>query len=102
MDFLRGSRSSMSMARLHLLGRVAGCPGSPFIIDETSPRLVPRKSPRGTPMAAPLPSDMTVIEIVNPGGPEALQPKRRPVPAPGPGEVLIQVAAAGVNRPDVL
>jgi len=53
-------------------------------------------------MAAPLPSDMTVIEIVKPGGPEALQPRRRPVPAPGPGEVLIQVSAAGVNRPDVL
>src|SRR5262249_5522705 len=51
---------------------------------------------------APLPSDMTVIEIVKPGGPEVLQPKRRPVPAPGPGEVLIQVAAAGVNRPDIL
>jgi putative PIG3 family NAD(P)H quinone oxidoreductase len=45
---------------------------------------------------------MTAIEIVKPGAPEALQPGRRPVPSPGPGEVLIEVAAAGVNRPDVL
>ena len=37
-----------------------------------------------------------------PGGPEVLVPATRPVPNPGPGEVLIKVAAAGVNRPDVL
>lgn len=37
-----------------------------------------------------------------PGGPEVLTIARRPVPTPGPGEVLIRVAAAGVNRPDVL
>ncbi|MFM9841894.1 MAG: NAD(P)H-quinone oxidoreductase [Dongiaceae bacterium] len=53
-------------------------------------------------MAAPLPRDMTAIEIAQPGGPEVLRPGRRPVPAPGAGEVLIEVAAAGVNRPDVL
>ena len=53
-------------------------------------------------MAAPLPRDMTAIEIAQPGGPEVLKPGRRPVPAPGAGEVLIEVAAAGVNRPDVL
>ena len=53
-------------------------------------------------MAAPLPQDMTAIEIAQPGGPEVLKPGRRPVPAPGAGEVLIEVAAAGVNRPDVL
>ena len=45
---------------------------------------------------------MTVIEIAAPGPPEALRPVRRPVPTPGPGEVLIRVAAAGVNRPDVM
>jgi putative PIG3 family NAD(P)H quinone oxidoreductase len=45
---------------------------------------------------------MTVIEIAAPGPPESLRPVSRPVPAPGPGEVLIRVAAAGVNRPDVL
>ncbi|WP_200808544.1 NAD(P)H-quinone oxidoreductase [Tistlia consotensis] len=45
---------------------------------------------------------MTAIEIAKPGGPEALKPASRPVPQPGRGEVLIRVAAAGVNRPDVL
>lgn len=45
---------------------------------------------------------MTAIEIASPGGPEVLRPAERPVPAPGSGEVLIRVAAAGVNRPDVL
>ncbi|MEC9345829.1 MAG: NAD(P)H-quinone oxidoreductase [Pseudomonadota bacterium] len=49
-----------------------------------------------------LPSEMTAIEIVKPGGPEVLQPCRRPVPAPGHDEVLIRVQAAGVNRPDVM
>jgi len=45
---------------------------------------------------------MTVIEISQPGGPEMLREARRPVPVPGPGQVLIRVGAAGVNRPDVL
>lgn len=45
---------------------------------------------------------MTAIEISKPGAPEVLRPVSRPVPAPGPQEVLIRVAAAGVNRPDVL
>ncbi len=45
---------------------------------------------------------MQVIEIAKPGGPEVLVPAERPIPAPGPNEVLIRVAAAGVNRPDVL
>ncbi|OWQ96706.1 NAD(P)H-quinone oxidoreductase [Sphingopyxis witflariensis] len=49
-----------------------------------------------------LPVTMTAIAISAPGGPEVLQPVERPVPQPGPGEVLIRVAAAGVNRPDVL
>ena len=49
-----------------------------------------------------LPVNMTAIAISEPGGPEVLQPVERPVPQPGPGEVLIRVAAAGVNRPDVL
>lgn len=49
-----------------------------------------------------LPAEMTVIAIREPGGPEVLVPETRPVPQPGPGEVLIRVAAAGVNRPDVL
>jgi len=44
---------------------------------------------------------MHAIEITTPGGPEVLQPCRRPRPQPGKGEVLIEVTAAGVNRPDV-
>lgn len=47
-----------------------------------------------------LPDTMLAIEITKPGPPEVLAPVRRPVPAPGPGEVLVRVAAAGVNRPD--
>jgi NADPH2:quinone reductase len=49
-----------------------------------------------------LPETMTVIEAKGHGGPEVLVPATRPVPVPGPGEVLIAVKAAGVNRPDVL
>lgn len=49
-----------------------------------------------------LPQTMTCIDPAAPGGPEVLQPVTRPVPVAGPGEVLIRVAAAGVNRPDVL
>jgi putative PIG3 family NAD(P)H quinone oxidoreductase len=49
-----------------------------------------------------IPASMTAIEIGTPGPPESLRPVSRPVPAAGPGEVLIRVAAAGVNRPDVL
>ena len=45
---------------------------------------------------------MRCIEIRSPGGPEVLQPVDREDPVPGPGEVLIRVEAAGVNRPDVL
>ena len=49
-----------------------------------------------------VPTTMTAIEITAPGGPEALQPAERPVPQPGQGEILIEVHAAGINRPDVL
>ncbi|XVJ64281.1 MAG: NAD(P)H-quinone oxidoreductase [Sphingopyxis sp.] len=45
---------------------------------------------------------MTAVAISAPGGPEVLMPETRAVPQPGPGEVLVRVAAAGVNRPDVL
>ena len=51
---------------------------------------------------AKLPTEMTAIEITEPGGPEVLRPARRAVPEPGLGEVLIEVAAAGVNRPDTM
>ena len=49
-----------------------------------------------------LPSRMTAIGIKSPGGPEVLVPEERPVPAPGPSEILVRVRAAGVNRPDVM
>ena len=45
---------------------------------------------------------MIAIEIGAPGGPDVLRAVERPDPVPGPGEVLIRVAAAGVNRPDVM
>jgi putative PIG3 family NAD(P)H quinone oxidoreductase len=45
---------------------------------------------------------MTAIELKQPGGPEMLVPGTRPTPTPGKGEVLIKVAAAAINRPDVL
>jgi NADPH:quinone reductase len=48
-----------------------------------------------------LPAQMTVIGISKPGGPDVLVPETRAVPVPGPSEILIKVAAAGVNRPDV-
>lgn len=47
------------------------------------------------------PDDMLAIAISTPGGPEVLQAVREPVPKPGPGEVLIRVAAAGINSPDL-
>ncbi len=49
-----------------------------------------------------LPATMIAITIPKPGGPEALTPATVPVPQPGLGQLLIKVAAAGVNRPDVL
>lgn len=53
-------------------------------------------------MSPSLPPTMRCIEITEPGGPEVLKPATRPTPTPAAGEVLIEVAAAGVNRPDVL
>ena len=46
--------------------------------------------------------NMTAIAITTPGGPEVLKPVTIPVPVPKPGEILVKVKAAGVNRPDVL
>jgi len=48
-----------------------------------------------------IPATMTAIGIKSAGGPEVLVPEQRPVPQPGEGEILVKVAAAGVNRPDV-
>src|SRR6516164_8126887 len=52
-------------------------------------------------MRPELPATMTAMAIKVPGGPEALVPEQRPLPVSGKGEILIRVAAAGVNRPDV-
>lgn len=49
-----------------------------------------------------LPEKMRAVEISQPGGPEVLQPTERQVPQPRPNEILVKVAAAGVNRPDIL
>ena len=49
-----------------------------------------------------IPETMSVVDITEPGPPEALQIGTRSVPVPGAGEVLIRVAAAGVNRADTM
>ncbi|MCH8183694.1 MAG: NAD(P)H-quinone oxidoreductase [Proteobacteria bacterium] len=49
-----------------------------------------------------LPATMTAIEVSEPGGPEALKPVSQPLPSVGAGEILIKVAAAGINRADIL
>lgn len=49
-----------------------------------------------------IPDTMTVVAITEPGGPDVLQLQEMPVPEPGPGQLLVKVHTAGVNRPDVL
>ena len=53
-------------------------------------------------MPAIVPQFMTAVGFASPGGPDVLRPETLPVPSPGRGEVLIKVAFAGVNRPDVV
>jgi putative PIG3 family NAD(P)H quinone oxidoreductase len=65
-------------------------------------RATAREGARMDGAAGDLPHSMTAIDPAGPGGPEMLVAVQRPVPQPGPGEVLIRVAAAGVNRPDIL
>jgi NADPH2:quinone reductase len=48
-----------------------------------------------------IPDTMTIVEVTQPGGPECMHPGTIPVPKPRPGEILVRVEAAGVNRPDV-
>jgi NADPH2:quinone reductase len=50
---------------------------------------------------AGVPETMTAVEITTPGVPDVLQARTVPAPQPGPGQILVKVAAAGVNRPDV-
>src|SRR5439155_22757677 len=60
-----------------------------------------RSHPSERPSMSALPATMTCVEIKTPGGPEALVAATRPVPQPKAGELLIKVAATGVNRPDL-
>ncbi len=53
-------------------------------------------------MSREIPQQMQAVEISAPGGPEVLRLAMRPVPAPGAADVLIKVAAAGVNGPDMM
>jgi putative PIG3 family NAD(P)H quinone oxidoreductase len=53
-------------------------------------------------MSEQIPATMRAVEITEPGGPEVLRVGERAVPEPGEEEVLIKVAAAGINRPDVM
>jgi NADPH2:quinone reductase len=55
-----------------------------------------------TSLPTSLPDRMTAIAIEKPGGPEVLVPREIAVPAPGHGEILVRVEAAGVNRPDTI
>src|SRR5438034_8801138 len=64
-------------------------------------RRAPEKM-RGSQNPMPLPVKMRAVEISRPGGPEVLKLAERPVPQPKAHEILVKVAAAGVNRPDVL
>lgn len=80
---------------------MAGCQNLHPAIKPRHNRAAPNPEPLPD-MTSPIPAEMTAIEITAPGGPEVLKPCRRPVPMPEPGEILIQVVAAGVNRPDVL
>src|SRR6187551_918327 len=57
---------------------------------------------RGTGAVVTIPAVMQAVGMSAPGGPEVLRLEQRPVPPPGPGQVLVAVAFAGVNRPDVL
>jgi NADPH2:quinone reductase len=72
--------------------------------NEGGPRFVsfPVLSPARKSFVPDLPADALAVEITRPGPPDVLRPTRRPVFPPGRGEVLIRVAAAGVNRPDLL
>ena len=64
--------------------------------------MVESEAPEAVAPEAPLPETMRAVAIRAPGGPEVLEPTTRPVPQPGPGEVVIRIRHAGVNRPDVL
>src|SRR5258708_33360090 len=98
-DFLSRSVGLLDRHEFTSVLNVKGCqPKRGWLI-----RCLSKSSPpfgQGQIMEQP-PAQMTVIGISKPGGPEVLLPETRAVPTPGPGEILIKVMAAGVNRPDV-
>lgn len=76
-----------------------------WIVDPASPAVNKCARPSGAKAGdnlSDLPKTMLAIDPEAAGGPEVLVPVERPVPVAGPGEYLVQVAAAGVNRPDVM
>src|ERR1700730_4015931 len=92
--FRCGSRSSSSMPFSSSLGQLP-------VWRDPARGAIERNRTEERRMPA-LPATMIAIEITAPGGPEVLRQTTRPTPLPGAGEVLIEVAAAGINRPDVM
>ncbi len=80
------------------------CAGSPLSAAAPPPRRTDSRLllQRASVVRAGLPQRMRFIDMIGPGGPEVLTVSGRPLPRPAAQEVLIRVAAAGVNRPDVL
>ena len=104
-------RQGVEILGTQLCERISGLLGEKFVQIHGS-NVDPRPTPvnkaaqfgaleQGITMAT-LPDEMTAIDMEGPGEPDVLVPVTRPVPAPGPGEVLVKVAAAGVNRPDIV
>ncbi len=107
-QFVERQRTKVLLDRLG--ERILGFRGKQIVevhrryVDPRWPQVNKRRGTilRDRKMSSDLPATMQAIDVPSPGGPEALRLTQRPVPRPGPGEVLIKVAAAGVNRPDIL
>lgn len=107
-QFVERQRTKVLLDRLG--ERILGFRGKQIVevhrryVDPRWPQVNKRRGTilRDRKMSGDLPATMQAIDVPSPGGPEALRLTQRPVPRPGPGEVLIKVAAAGVNRPDIL
>jgi putative PIG3 family NAD(P)H quinone oxidoreductase len=89
---------TFSLSRPPLLGH--GRP-APTPDRQGGVRLESRKEPMMPTPPPALPQTMSAVAITKPGGPEVLQLTQLATPRPGPGQALVKVAAAGVNRPDV-
>jgi NADPH2:quinone reductase len=71
------------------------------IVDPCSSQ-VNKPGPEGDTLSSSVPTSMMAVVAPQPDGAEELALVARPVPRPGPGQVLVKVGAAGVNRPDIL